>query len=100
MPQPPWGWVHRRGVPKVARSSQPWVEGHNPVGIEKCACLKNEMRPAWPFLTPPAVALPRPPKEKIGFYSAPTPTLPPGGRGQPVSHTGFSCVTPAKHARD
>ena len=32
--QPRWGWRSLRGIPKVARASQPWAGGRNPVGIE------------------------------------------------------------------
>ena len=46
-PQPRRGCVHGRSVPKVARSSQPWAEGHNPLGIELPGLFsKIEMRPA------------------------------------------------------
>ena len=34
-PQPRRGWIPGRGVPKVARASQPWAEGRNPFGIER-----------------------------------------------------------------
>ena len=32
-PQPRWGWRIVDGFPRVARSSQPWAGGRNPVGI-------------------------------------------------------------------
>ena len=45
-PQPRWGWVLGRGVPKVARPSQPWADGHNPFGIESGGhCSKNGVAP-------------------------------------------------------
>src|ERR1017187_7548118 len=59
-PQPRWGCVHGRSVPKVARSSQPWAEGHNPFGIEQPGRFsKTEMRPS-DFGIEFALAIPRP----------------------------------------
>ncbi len=34
MPQPRWGYELSIALPRVARSSQPWAELHNPFGIE------------------------------------------------------------------
>src|SRR5712691_1654511 len=34
MPQPRWGCESSVALPRVARSSQPWAELHNPFGIE------------------------------------------------------------------
>src|SRR5436190_23582833 len=33
-------------LPRVARSSQPWAEGHNPVGIEICS-QEPQLSLAW-----------------------------------------------------
>ena len=40
MPQPRWGCDPLRPLPRVARSSQPWAGGHNPVGIEAANLLR------------------------------------------------------------
>src|SRR5688572_12439904 len=38
-PQPRWGCGRDGGFPRVARASQPWALGRNPVGIrETCHC--------------------------------------------------------------
>ena len=34
-PQPRWGCEFPGGIPRVARSSQPWAGGRNPVGIQR-----------------------------------------------------------------
>src|SRR5579862_2480738 len=44
-PQPRWGWDLPFRFPRIARSSQPWAEGHNPVGIEETPRL-NVTRPS------------------------------------------------------
>ena len=54
MPQPRWGCESSVALPRVARSSQPWAELHNPVGIED---MGNVQRLAGAFargsLAPP-----------------------------------------------
>ena len=58
-PQPRWGWMQRRGFPKVTRASQPWVEGHNPFGIgglwlcNKVRCAPSNRRPISAIAIPP-----------------------------------------------
>jgi hypothetical protein len=50
--QPQRGCVLGRSIPKVARSSQPWAEGHNPFGIEPSGHFsKTEMHPLRPGST-------------------------------------------------
>src|SRR6266576_3931693 len=46
MPQPRWGCELSIALPRVARSSQPWAELHNPFGIED---MGKEQRLAGAF---------------------------------------------------
>ena len=48
--QPRWGWKHSVGIPRVARSSQPWAGGCNPFGIDRitaspCVLMKRPRQP-------------------------------------------------------
>ncbi len=49
MPQPRWGCESEVALPRVARSSQPWAELHNPFGIEDAG---KEQRLAGAFTLP------------------------------------------------
>src|SRR5882724_195657 len=49
MPQPRWGCESSVALPRVARSSQPWAELHNPFGIED---TDKEQRLAGAFSCP------------------------------------------------